>query len=68
MDTVYKNRSGYSPGGRVDEHLFTRLLIRAFYDVEKPLLFSDLAALTAKSENKKGFTTSEKVRNTRLPC
>ena len=29
--------------------------IRAFSDVEKPFLFSDLAALTAKSENKKGL-------------
>ena len=27
--------------------------IRAFSDVEKPFLFSDLAALTAKSETKK---------------
>ena len=26
------------------------------------LLFSDLASLTAKSENKIGFSTSEKVR------
>ena len=34
------------------------VLIRAFSDVEKPFLFSDLA----KSENKKGFSTSEKVR------
>ena len=30
-------------------------------------LFSDLAALTAKSENKKGFLTSEKARITLLP-
>ena len=38
------------------------VLIRAFCDLEKPcLLFSDLAALTAKSENKRGFSTSEKV-------
>ena len=27
--------------------------------VEKPFLFSDLAAKAAKSENKKGFSTSE---------
>ena len=27
-------------------------IIRAFSDIEKPFLFSDLAALTAKSENK----------------
>ena len=42
---------GYSPGGRVNKHLFTRLLIRAFSDVEKPFLFSDLAVKAAKSEN-----------------
>ena len=30
-------------------------------------LFSDLAALTAKSENKKGFSTPEKARITWLP-
>ena len=29
------------------------LLIQAFTDGEKPFLFSDLAALAAKSENKK---------------
>ena len=28
-------------------------VIRAFSDIEKPFLFSDLAALTPKSENKK---------------
>ena len=28
-------------------------VIRAFSDIEKPFLFSDLAALIAKSENKK---------------
>ena len=39
-----------------------RRLIRAFSDVEKPFLFSDLVALTAKSENKKGFSMSEKAR------
>ena len=44
-------------GGRVN-----KMLIRAFSDVEKPFLLSDLAALTAKSENKNGFSTSEKVR------
>ena len=41
------------PGSRV---------IRAFSKVEKPFLFSDLAALTAKPENKKGFSRSEKAR------
>ena len=45
--------SGYSPGGRVNKNLYTRMLIRAFSDVEKPFfLFPDLAALTAKSGNK----------------
>ena len=44
-------RSGYSPGGRVNK-TFTRLLTRPLSDVEKPFLVSDLAALTAKSENK----------------
>ena len=33
-----------------------------FSDVEKPFLFSDLAVKAAKSENKKGFSTSEKAR------
>ena len=37
------------------KNLFTRLLIRVFSDVEKPFLFSYLAALTAKSENNVGF-------------
>ena len=37
------------------------VIIRGFCGVEKPFLFTDLAALTAKSENKKGFSTSEKV-------
>ena len=37
-------------------------VIRAFSDVEKPFLFSDLAIKTAKSENKKGVSTSEKAR------
>ena len=53
-------RNCYSSGGRV-----IRLLIQA-YD-EKPFLFSHLAALTAKSENKKTFSTSEKAQITRLP-
>ena len=35
--------------------------------VETPFLFSDLAALTAKSDNKTGFSTSEKARITQLP-
>ena len=41
------------PGSRV---------IRAFSDVEKPFLLSDFAVKAAKSENKKGFSTSEKAR------
>ena len=44
------------------EYYATRQIIRALSDVEKPFLFSDLAALTAKSENKKGFSTSEKAQ------
>ena len=35
--------------------------IRAFSDVGKPFSFSDLAVKAAKSENKKGFSTSEKA-------
>ena len=35
------------------------LVIRAFSDIEKPFLFSDLAVKDAKSENEKGFSTSE---------
>ena len=38
-------------------NLFTQLLMQAVSDVEKPFLFSDLAALAAKSENKNGFST-----------
>ena len=41
------------PGSRV---------IQASSDVGKPFLFSDLAVLTAKSENKKSFSMSEKAR------
>ena len=41
------------------ESLCTRLLIRAFSDFEKPILFSDLAALIAKSENKRLFNVIE---------
>ena len=48
--------------------LYKRLLIRAFSDVEKPFfLFSDLTALTAKSEYNKGFSMSEKARISRMP-
>ena len=37
--------------------------IRAFSDIEKPLLYSDLAVKAVKSENKKkGFSTSENAR------
>ena len=36
-------------------------LIQVFFEAEKSFLFSDLAAFTAKSENKKGFSTSEKT-------
>ena len=39
------------PGSRV---------IRACFDIEKSFPFSDLAVKTAKSENKKDFSTSEK--------
>ena len=39
------------PGSRV---------VRAFSDVEKPFLFSDLAVKAPKSENKKGLSMSEK--------
>ena len=41
------------PGSRV---------IRAFSDAGKPFLFSNLAVTAAKSGNKTGFPTSEKVR------
>ena len=41
------------PGNRV---------IRAFCDVEKPVLISDLAVTGAKSENKIGFSMSEMAR------
>ena len=37
------------------------VIIRGFCGVERPFLFSDLGALNAKPENKKGFSTSEKV-------
>ena len=40
------------PGSRV---------IRAFSDIEKIFLFSGLAVKDAKSENTKGFSTSEKT-------
>ena len=33
-----------------------------FCPCDRSCLFSDLAALTAKSENKKGFSTSEKAQ------
>ena len=36
--------------------------IHAISDVDKPFLFSDLAPKSAKSENKNGFSTSEKAR------
>ena len=45
--------TSFQPGNRV---------IRAFRDVEKPVLISDLAAVTAKSENKIGFSRSEMAR------
>ena len=38
------------------------MIIQAFSDVEKPFLFSDLAA----NKNKKGFSTSEKARITSM--
>ena len=37
-------------------------VIPAFSDVKKSSFFSDLAVKAAKSENKKGFSTSEKAR------
>ena len=37
------------------------LMLKAFF------LFSDLAVLIAKTENKKGFSTPEKARISRLP-
>ena len=43
------------PSAAVSVNLFTRLLIRAFSDIKKPFIFSDLAVLTVNSENKKGF-------------
>ena len=46
----------------VSVKLITRLLIRA----AEQFSFSNLVALTAKSENKKAFSTSEKARITRL--
>ena len=51
--------SGYSPVGRVTKSYLLGCSIRAFSDVEKPSLFSDVAALTATSENKESFSTSE---------
>ena len=48
-------QSGYSPGARVN-NLFTLLLIRVFFDVEKALSFSDFGGFKPpKSENKKAF-------------
>ena len=38
------------------------LTLKSFF-----FIFSDLATLTVKQENKKGFSTSEKARFTRLP-
>ena len=43
--SLFSARSGYSPGVCVNKNLFTRLLIRAFSDIEKPFLLSE-------SENK----------------
>ena len=52
----------------VSINLFTRLLIQVFSALKSLFLFSELAALTAKSENKKkGCSTSQKARITRLP-
>ena len=61
---IFTNEEAISPAA-----VFTRLSIRAFSafsDVEKPFLFSDLAA-TAKSENTKGVSASEKAQFTQLP-
>ena len=37
-------------------------VIRAVSDFEKTFLFSDLEVKTSKSEDKKGFSTSDKAR------
>ena len=37
-------------------------IIRAFSDIEKLFLFSDLADEAVKSESNNGFSTSEKAR------
>ena len=37
-------------------------VIRAFFNVKKPFLFSDLAVKAAKSENEKGFSTEDEAR------
>ena len=37
-------------------------VIQAFFDVEKPFLFSDLAVKATKSETKIGFLTSQKAK------
>ena len=59
----------YSPGGdwlsEVQFHMSTSCqpgsqVIRALSNVKNLFLFSDLAVKTAKSKNKKAFSTSEK--------
>ena len=54
------------PRGPCQQNFFTWVLIQAFSDIEKAFLFSNLVALTAKSENE-GFSTSEKAWITQLP-
>ena len=45
-----------NPPGAMPIKLIYPAAIRAFCNVKKPFPFSDLAALTAKSGNKKGFS------------
>ena len=46
----------------VSENCACITIIQAVSDIEEPLLFSDVAVKAAKSENKKGFSVSEKAR------
>ena len=60
---IYGIRSGYSPCGRFNKSLFTRLLTRNFSDVEKAFvfLFSDLGPIIAKSGNEKAFQRQRRL-------
>ena len=42
-------------------HTIITAIIQAFSDNENPFLFSDLAALTARSENKKAFQCQRRL-------